>query len=1197
MIHNNKRLETYTFDYLFKRGEIRMHTLSAKKEELGSIQLYKESLKILLTQTKAGIFEYDLLQHHIYPISGLYEERLDNLERENVPESWIKSGFVHFDSKEIILKLFEHLSENESFNTATIRVKEIKGGYKWIKLSAVLITEQNVKSKRAIFIIEDAPMQIDLEKRYFQEEQMRAMLTEDVIAASKVNLTENKVEYLWGTKINPEILKKVQTYEQMYEIGLKNIVEEEDKIRYFKLFSLPQLFYTFDEGKTSVLMEYQYKTPDGAILWALMSANLVRDSITNDLMYYSFIRDIDTKKRTELMLQERAERDGITGLYNKQTTQSMIQEIISNNREKVGISALIIMDLDNFKNINDCFGHPYGDYVLSEIGHILTNTFGIRTIAGRMGGDEFVIFIETISSKQWVCRKAEELCKTVYHYNFMENHDYILTCCVGIVFSSKKEAEFQTLYEQADEALYCAKRNGKNRYVVFKEQIVQQQIKTKISSAQISKNENFAEKTYLLDELEDLIFLIEPETYELVYMNRIACEKTKTFQYSGKKCYEVLQGIDRPCLFCKQHLSNMKSFQIWKNINTKLDSEFIIKDKIIYWDDKKLRLEIFINIEEIHSKAHSTSVVDVLLDSICRLLSTQDLKASLFYILKNIGIFYKAASVYFIELNQREREGEIKLKWRKEKSDNPDIISNIDKRQLFQWAETVSKEQIIILEDSNKISDFLRFKENNQTEGEIKLIYCAPYSIREEFGFIIVENPAQSLNEFTFLESIAYLSGLEISRYYVQKNQNYISEHDFLTGVLNRASYIKFIDSISFDAISSIGMASIDINGFKEYNQKYGYIHGDELLKTTANHLCRIFGTNSVYRFAADEFIILNLDITQETFCHRISKAKEQLKKIVTNGVSIGHIWTSTDFDIAQIEQHVDELMMIDKRMYYQNKKIEQKYFSSNILNGLEKAITEHKFVMYLQPKADIMTGQVCGAEALVRYYDTEHGLVPPIKFIPMMEKENLVYHIDFFIFEEVCRVLKEWEEKGYCLFPISLNFSRTTLLQKNLLETINEISDRYHIKRNLLEIEITESFGQVEIETLKEIGKQIEVGGYRLSLDDFGTQYSNLSIFSTLKLDVLKLDKSIINDIYTNSSVRIILEHLIMICKKIGIECVAEGIETEEQLQILKELKCDYGQGYLYNKPIEIKDFENKYFNKDFEKKYLKEKRHSEEK
>ncbi|MEG1621054.1 MAG: EAL domain-containing protein, partial [Oscillospiraceae bacterium] len=163
----------------------------------------------------------------------------------------------------------------------------------------------------------------------------------------------------------------------------------------------------------------------------------------------------------------------------------------------------------------------------------------------------------------------------------------------------------------------------------------------------------------------------------------------------------------------------------------------------------------------------------------------------------------------------------------------------------------------------------------------------------------------------------------------------------------------------------------------------------------------------------------------------------------------------------------------------------------------------------------------------------------------------------------------------------ISLNFSRQTILDDDIIETMENIYNKYSIPKKYLEIEVTESLGDVERQTLVNIGQKIVDNGYRISIDDFGSKFSNMSIVSAMNLSAVKLDKSLVNDLFSNRKSRIVVGNFIATCKELGIESVAEGVEIIEQLEILKELKCDYVQGYYFNKPIPIEKFETLYIKK----------------
>lgn len=180
---------------------------------------------------------------------------------------------------------------------------------------------------------------------------------------------------------------------------------------------------------------------------------------------------------------------------------------------------------------------------------------------------------------------------------------------------------------------------------------------------------------------------------------------------------------------------------------------------------------------------------------------------------------------------------------------------------------------------------------------------------------------------------------------------------------------------------------------------------------------------------------------------------------------------------------------------------------------------------------------------------------------------------------EGVCRQIREWLKKGWKPFPISLNYSRKTILEEDILEETNRIVESYRIPKELVEIEITESISSIDRTSLKQIVHSFAEAGYKIAMDDYGAEYSNVYILYSLELNTLKLDRRLVDDIWRDRKARVVVENIIDVCSKLGIECVAEGGgETREQLEVLKNMNCDIYQGYYINKPIPTDEFERLY-------------------
>ena len=245
----------------------------------------------------------------------------------------------------------------------------------------------------------------------------------------------------------------------------------------------------------------------------------------------------------------------------------------------------------------------------------------------------------------------------------------------------------------------------------------------------------------------------------------------------------------------------------------------------------------------------------------------------------------------------------------------------------------------------------------------------------------------------------------------------------------------------------------------------------------------------------------------------------------------------------------------------------------------LKKGIANNKFVIYLQPKFYTKTEKLAGAEALVRW-NRDGDVVMPNIFVPLLEKYELITELDTYVLESISKLQQNWEKKGYKIFPISVNESRLHLYNKNHINDLIDFVNKYSIKPNTIELEMTETSVVNNVELAKEAERNVHKLGFTVSMDDFGTGYSSFSMLKNINIDVLKMDKSFFDDIVESSRGKIIIEAIIEMSHKLGIEVVAEGIENKEQVDYLKRINCDMIQGYYFEKPISIEKFEEKYKN-----------------
>ena len=238
----------------------------------------------------------------------------------------------------------------------------------------------------------------------------------------------------------------------------------------------------------------------------------------------------------------------------------------------------------------------------------------------------------------------------------------------------------------------------------------------------------------------------------------------------------------------------------------------------------------------------------------------------------------------------------------------------------------------------------------------------------------------------------------------------------------------------------------------------------------------------------------------------------------------------------------------------------------------------EGRFVVYLQPKVSFFDRSVRGAEALVRYRSEDGTIIAPAQFLPVLEDARLIGLLDFFVFDLVCAKLSEWIREGRLTMPIAVNFSRYTLAEPNFLARLKAVFDKHGIDKNLVVIEITESVKGVEEINLLTLIDSIREEGFAISIDDFGIDYANLSLFACASFDELKVGKSLVDDIAANQKIQMVIESIVDICRRMDIRVVAEGVETEDQFGILMRSGCEQAQGYLFSEPIPIQEYEERF-------------------
>ncbi|MDQ4122275.1 MAG: EAL domain-containing protein [Acidobacteriota bacterium] len=424
------------------------------------------------------------------------------------------------------------------------------------------------------------------------------------------------------------------------------------------------------------------------------------------------------------------------------------------------------------------------------------------------------------------------------------------------------------------------------------------------------------------------------------------------------------------------------------------------------------------------------------------------------------------------------------------------------------------------------------------------------------------------------------------------------ASHDALTGLPNRAAYARKLEQAlarSKETGKMVAVLFLDLDGFKLVNDSLGHVVGDDLLKGTAARLQECLrGRDTVARLGGDEFTILLEDLPDISQAVRVA---ERVKQRLTEPFVLAgqEIFIGTSIGIASSEiAYADSgeiLRDADAAMYQAKARgkgcyvvFDQEMYANatrllRLANDLRRAVERDEMLVHYQPLQCLDTDEICGFEALARWKHPIYGVLMPSEFVPLAEENGLINQIDGWILAESCRQMREWQKNGVVTsgMIISVNISTRQFAQNGLVENVRRVLCETGLNAACLQLEITESAMAKSLKNTARVLKELNRIGVSIALDDFGTGYSSLSYLHEFPISTLKIDRSFISRMSDESDGTEIVRAIIALARNMEMRVVAEGIETLEQLEQLREMNCDFGQGFLFSQPIpatEIADF-----------------------
>ncbi len=449
---------------------------------------------------------------------------------------------------------------------------------------------------------------------------------------------------------------------------------------------------------------------------------------------------------------------------------------------------------------------------------------------------------------------------------------------------------------------------------------------------------------------------------------------------------------------------------------------------------------------------------------------------------------------------------------------------------------------------------------------------------------------------FFFLIGLIILIFSLVFRILTKRKLAQLTYVDQLTGYDNYEAFTLKANKLIVSG-AQYAYVVFDINRFKAINNSYGFQEGNSLLLLVSQHLRDFTRCDELFsRSSDDNFTLLLCYETAAQLTERLNAMFVKMKYFYSIRKKLEYqvnyacgVYLMTEPDVPLVHCHANAQLakqnvkdLYDTAISFYDESLRRRIIETQEIEAsMYNALQNREFEVYLQPKYDLSTETIAGAEALIRWHHPTMGFLSPARFIPILEQNGFLLRLDCYVHEQVCRMLRSWVDAGETPFPISVNMSRLHARQQDFVERIEQTASRYRVPPELLEIELTETAFHDDTQQIIDVMQRLKEKGFRLAMDDFGSGYSSLNLLNVLPVDIIKLDRMMFKDLDNQDRSKKIVTNAIHIVRDLEMKAVAEGIETQEQIDFLKDIECDMVQGYYYARPMPVPQFEMLVFSK----------------
>lgn len=821
--------------------------------------------------------------------------------------------------------------------------------------------------------------------------------------------------------------------------------------------------------------------------WYEFSGSRILNAEGVPLSVIGHTANISSQKAQETLQQELSDRDKLTHLYNGNALAEMVDHYL-NTIDRATISALFLIDLDNFSKINETLGHVFGDAVILDFSARLQKRFQSQDILGRPGGDSFAVFLTDAPSLSYIEECAAELCSLLHDIYTGNGKAVSISGSIGISIFPSDGNTYRLLNEKASRALYEAKLTGKDRYCIY-------------SSVLASSTLDFP-------------------------------------------VYNAPEDTEQAC-----------------------DTRLLVNTNMII------------------------NAIDILFDS-------HEIDISIQMLLSLIGTYYNLDRLSIFQYNIHTQALSVTHEWvSHSRHEVKSRFQNIPYSQDSCYAMYKQKQNGVFYASSWVFEQSTEMSTKLSAEQAPQAIFQCGFSDHGTYiGYLCAmisdDSHTWSKSEIDSLTLISKIIGSYIARIRSVRHAAWIAECDEVTGAYNFNAFLSKVNKMHSEQPDvPLSIMYSDIYQFKLINDNYGYQTGDYVLKSIADMFRKLCPNAVLCRVSADKFAICLANASEDylaekarrmiSHCHQLSTPEGEKYKI---SLIFGlYTMASEDtaimaVDRANIARKSAQRRNLSSYAFFTSDMHSSMILRKDLEDSMEDSLLKNEFLLYYQPKFNITTRTVCGAEALVRWQHPVLGFLYPNSFIPLFESNGFIVDLDYYMFEQVCIHMRELLSEGKELFPISVNFSREHFKSNVLPDRLKTAVDFYNVPAGMIEIEVTESAFAAIDQHFFNMLMRLRKYGFRLSIDDFGAGLSSLNLLCDLPFNVVKIDKDFFHSKTTTERERIVISNIVRMTGELDMEVICEGVETEEQAQFLHSIGCDIAQGYLFSKPISKEEFRTRY-------------------